>query len=377
MNTLTELQSIVNRLERLTTQSKEPNIHGPLLDLTQAANTVGKAWSGSWIGYHANVYYKDLQSPPPGAHFSPEWGSETPVFGQHTTGDWVTQDPEQVQTAIYRLAGNPRIILAHEFNALARTEFNRNKNDLLSILDVEMSHSNSQFLIDQREGVTGLSLLSESGYIERIRPEKFMSRDSLALSQGAWVPPHIRVLAQVVSIQTTIQRIESLAEIARLIGSHVRRSSHRRNRDSSQGNRVFIGHGRSHIWRELKDFLEDQLGLRVDEFNRVQIAGIATVHRLQTMLDSAAIAFLVMTGEDELPSGRFRARENVVHEVGLFQGRLGFDRAIILLEEGCDEFSNIAGLGQTRFPKNNIRAAFQDVREVLEREGIVSTRVAS
>jgi hypothetical protein len=42
-----------------------------------------------------------------------------------------------------------------------------------------------------------------------------------------------------------------------------------------------------------------------------------------------------------------------------------------LLEEGCEEFSNIEGLGQIRFPKNNIRAAFHDVQLVLEREGLV------
>ena len=35
---------------------------------------------------------------------------------------------------------------------------------------------------------------------------------------------------------------------------------------------------------------------------------------------------------------------NVIHEVGLFQGRLGANKAIILLEDGCEEFSNIQGL---------------------------------
>jgi hypothetical protein len=61
----------------------------------------------------------------------------------------------------------------------------------------------------------------------------------------------------------------------------------------------------------------------------------------------------------------------VVHEAGLFQGRLGFSRAIALLEEGCEEFSNIQGLGQIRFPRGNIAAVFDDVRQVLEREGFV------
>jgi predicted nucleotide-binding protein len=90
------------------------------------------------------------------------------------------------------------------------------------------------------------------------------------------------------------------------------------------------------------------------------------------MLESAAFAFLMMTAEDEQPDGTLRARENVVHEAGLFQGRLGFRKAIILLEDGCEEFSNIRGLGQIRFPKNNVSAKFDEIRQVLEREGLIA-----
>lgn len=134
------------------------------------------------------------------------------------------------------------------------------------------------------------------------------------------------------------------------------------------GAAIFIGHGRSPIWRELKDFLKDRLHLTTDEFNNVPTAGIATADRLSEMLARASFAFIVMTAEDEQPDGKKRARENVVHEVGLFQGRLGFKRAIILLEEGCEEFSNIHGLGQIRFPKGAVSAKFEEIRQVLERE---------
>jgi predicted nucleotide-binding protein len=144
-----------------------------------------------------------------------------------------------------------------------------------------------------------------------------------------------------------------------------------RSGKSLAGTKVFIGHGRSLVWRELKDFLGDRLGLSVDEFNRVPVAGIATSSRLSEMLDAAAVAFLVMTAEDEQTDGKVRARENVVHEVGLFQGRLGFARAIVLVEDGCEEFSNIHGLGQIRFPRSNLAAKFEDIRAVLEREGLI------
>lgn len=113
---------------------------------------------------------------------------------------------------------------------------------------------------------------------------------------------------------------------------------------------VFIGHGRSNAWWELKEFLQNRLHLPWDEFNRESAAGLATKERLKAMLEKASFAFLVMTAEDEQADGSVQARANVIHEVGLFQGRLGFERAIVLLEEGCEEFSNIVGLGQIRFP---------------------------
>lgn len=137
------------------------------------------------------------------------------------------------------------------------------------------------------------------------------------------------------------------------------------------GSRVFIGHGRAPVWRELKDFLSDRLSLPWEEFNRESTAGIATTERLTEMLKSAAFAFLIMTAEDEHADETLHARENVIHEVGLFQGKLGLRRAIILLEEGCSTFSNIHGLTYISFPRSRISAAFEDVRRVLERERLV------
>jgi predicted nucleotide-binding protein len=89
---------------------------------------------------------------------------------------------------------------------------------------------------------------------------------------------------------------------------------------------------------------------------------------LETMLNKCSIAFLVMTAEDETVDGGFRARQNVVHEIGLFQGRLGFTRGIVLLEEGAEEFSNISGIEQIRFSRGRIQETFGEVVATIRRE---------
>jgi Predicted nucleotide-binding protein containing TIR-like domain len=67
--------------------------------------------------------------------------------------------------------------------------------------------------------------------------------------------------------------------------------------------KIFIGHGHSLVWFELKSFLQDEFNLTIDEFNRVSTAGIATSNRLEQMLDDAAFAFLILTAEDEATDG--------------------------------------------------------------------------
>ena len=362
-----ELLQIADKLEQLATRGQEPHIEEPLGRLNQAAERAEKAWSGSWLGYHANVYYENLQPPPPGDHFSKEWGLRSLVRG--TSGNWAEYASEDIQQAIYEIADNPDIGPARLYNEEASKVFREQQGNLLSILAVLLADGEDKVLLQMREAAEALAIINKNAVIERLRPTQDVSRDSLAIYQGKRIPPHIVILSEVIVIQNTLRIITNLADLARLAASHTARLRRSSRTSRSVGTRVFIGHGHSLIWRELKDFLEDRLGLLVDEYNRVSTAGIPTTNRLSAMMESAGIAFLVMTGEDEQSDGKTRARENVVHEVGLFQGRLGFERAIVLLEDGCEEFSNIVGLGQIRFPKGNVPAAFEEIRKTLEREG--------
>jgi hypothetical protein len=133
---------------------------------------------------------------------------------------------------------------------------------------------------------------------------------------------------------------------------------------------VFIGHGRCKDWEQIRDRLTT-LGIEVDEFNVYPAAGITTVDRLSQMLNRACFAILVMTAEDKQANGRLNPRLNVVHEIGLFQGRLGFKKSIIVKEKRAAPFSNIDGLTYIPYPKGNVAEAFPEIEKVLTRERVI------
>ena len=63
---------------------------------------------------------------------------------------------------------------------------------------------------------------------------------------------------------------------------------------------VFIGHGRSGLWRELKDHLQDLHGYAIEAFETGARAGHTVRDVLEDLLARASFAILVLTAEDEL-----------------------------------------------------------------------------
>lgn len=359
-----ELFRIANTLDGVN------ELDAPDLDkLIDVAARFGKAWSGSWLGYHSRVYYENFQVPPPGAVFSQEWGFQD-VFSMGSRGAWHEYSFDDVVHAIEREAGNPSLENYIEKSNVAKEVFDDAKASVLSLIHSSLN-LDDKFSNGIIENIETAKILDKDDFINYWKPSgQLMSRDMVAIEKGLVVPPHFSVLATAHSIKFPYQACTELRKLIIKLANHVKNIEGKDVREERIGTNIFIGHGRSHHWRELKDFVSDRLGLPWDEFNRVPVAGVTNITRLAQMLDQASFAFLVMTAEDEQADGNRHARMNVVHEVGLFQGRLGFERAIVLLEEGCEEFSNIQGLGQIRFPKGNISAIFEDIRAVLEREGI-------
>jgi hypothetical protein len=138
-----------------------------------------------------------------------------------------------------------------------------------------------------------------------------------------------------------------------------------------RGDAVFIAHGGSPVWRELKEYLEGILEVKHIEYNSDPTPGYITYERLIEMLGRSKLAFLVFTAEDQQADGTFRTRENVVYEAGMWMGQFGPKRTIILREKTCSLPSNLDGITRIEFTNGQIRTTFVDIREVLVREGIL------
>jgi len=376
MKSFEELFEMAKILEDAAEAGAAENISSPLNSLADAANEVKRSFSGSWLGYHSRVYYEGLTPIPAGANFSQEWGlQDMSLTSLGSRGNWEEYRFDEVSNHIRKIAGKPNLTEAKGAAKKAEKIFDKAKSEIISVLETEIANRPDAFLSKLRSDMENLQPLSKMDVAEHWSPKgQIMTRDMVAMGQGSQVPPHIDLLAEVTSLRHSFGVCHAAADIAKKAASHLERKSRGKAASDRVGTNVFIGHGRAAAWRELKDFVQDRLGLPWDEFNRVPVAGITNIARLSEMLDASAIALLVMTADDEMTDGGVHARMNVVHEAGLFQGRLGFTKAIVLLEEGCAEFSNIQGLGQIKFQKGKISAAFEEIRRVLEREGLVEEK---
>jgi len=135
--------------------------------------------------------------------------------------------------------------------------------------------------------------------------------------------------------------------------------------------KVFIGHGHSQLWARVKLFLQEDFNLEALTFESETRTSESIVNILEGFLDESSFAILIMTAEDETSNGQTRARQNVIHEAGLFQGRLGFDRVVILKQNGTEEFSNIAGLQYISFTGDNIEQCFYELQRKLKKSGML------
>jgi hypothetical protein len=135
--------------------------------------------------------------------------------------------------------------------------------------------------------------------------------------------------------------------------------------------RVFIAHSENPEWETLRDLLRGW-NLQVEHYERLNAAGDLVSERWNDMLNRSRFAFAVMTPDDPVgPNGSKRARQNVVHEIGLCHARLGLRNTAILLAEGTETFSNIDGVSLIKFAPGRLASKKGSIRKLLVERGML------
>lgn len=378
---LQRLRGIIQTCTEIADRFRQSPLKDETQSLIAAAHDVGRAWSGSWLGYQATVYKRGLVPVAPGEHFDVSWGlMANPMVNQ--TVLWKEYSYDDVKNEILKRANVGNVDAYGPLFEETHDQLLECKRKSLALADAligETPDSRISTVRDEIDAIREFTSRDKFFKVDLGSGRQYATHDDLATQQGFRAPHHLAFLywlRERVSVET---QAKLLREKLRYIEDYVstKLEMNVSTRQKPQGTRVFIGHGRSPAWRDLKDLLVDRLRLEHEEFNRETPAGKSNKEQLLKMLDASCFAFLVLTAEDETAEGTMQARQNVVHEAGLFQGRLGFERAIILLEEGCDEFSNVQGIGQIRFPAGNIEAKSEEIRRVLEREGVLNAQQQS
>lgn len=137
-------------------------------------------------------------------------------------------------------------------------------------------------------------------------------------------------------------------------------------------NSIFIGHGRSNLWNEVVRMLKDDCELDcINYFEKETHAGKFIGDALREFNRETTFAIIVMTAEDETSEGELRARQNVIHEIGFFQGKLGFEKVAILKQKQVESSTNIDGLQYIEFDESHIKQTFYELQKMLKREKII------
>jgi len=153
--------------------------------LSDNCNKMSRSWSGSFAGWHGNMYFRNFEIPSIREKFSGEWGG---IHG--IPSGWGEKQPEEVSAKIEELMGDSFSI--EQFEAGIK----KLRQDVEALQrEVVISYSSFSFnadmakekeLLDKAENYSFGETKNE--FICARLPKSLMSRDSEAVRQGICTP---------------------------------------------------------------------------------------------------------------------------------------------------------------------------------------------
>jgi hypothetical protein len=126
---------------------------------------------------------------------------------------------------------------------------------------------------------------------------------------------------------------------------------------------IAIMHGHSKAWQSVERWIQEA-GYTPRVLMREYNAGVLFNRLRNTVWDDIHAVVVVMSTDDAMPNGGFRARQNVVFELGYCFGAFDSldengsytaeDALVLLKEEGVESFADIDGLTYIAYKRTNL-----------------------
>src|SRR6185436_15569387 len=162
--------------------------------------------------------------------------------------NWREVEYDTVYEHVMALADRPDTKSLEKTAAQAAEMFEQNRDELLTILNVILDYAKSSAVEEIRDEVRKLKLFNAAQIIDMKTPERVMTRDADALSQGLYPPHHFRIAAWLLEQQLAFQGLEQLAKLAKRAAGYLSRQVKMEPKSVAATDCIFIGHGRDPQW---------------------------------------------------------------------------------------------------------------------------------
>jgi hypothetical protein len=156
-----------------------------------------------------------------------------------------------------------------------------------------------------------------------------------------------------------INLLTSMIDELRLFGDNEVSPSKTRKQDVSQKNQVFVVHGHDEPTKTKVARFIEKLGLKAIILHEQANQGRTIIQKFEDHAATSCFAVVLLTPDDEgYPVGKndeakLRARQNVIFELGYFNGVLGRSNVCVLYKEGVEIPNDYLGVVYTPLDNND------------------------
>lgn len=133
--------------------------------------------------------------------------------------------------------------------------------------------------------------------------------------------------------------------------------------------RVFIVHGHDHGTRDAVSAKLNELGYEPCILSEQISLGQQLIDKFETEASDAFFAVVILSMDDQVtnPDGTvtYRARQNVVFELGYFYKKFGTTNFCVLREEGAEEIGDVKGIVYHAYTRGNLAGMFLRLQKDL------------